>query len=194
MKDLFCIHEKIMSLSVLTNNEFAPQVVPFMTLCFCVTLYGIFIETKVIFVAGGINSFLDYIADTYVVWSLITIFVAYLVLRLCCNTYKDMKKTALIIHEIMQKKPPFMLGSDLYYNKMKSFTLQYLHWEGYFHFNGCGLFALDFTFIFSVRLLFEVLTLISVFCFQSVSAATSYLIVLLQFDMSTILKFEGLSN
>ncbi|KAL5273580.1 Gr33a family protein [Megaselia abdita] len=177
MTDLFRVHEKILSLSVMTNNEFAPQIVPFMTMCFCITLYGIFIETKVIFVAGGINDFLDYIANTFVIWSIITIFVAYLVLRLCCNAYNDMKKTAMIIHEIMQKKPPFMLGSDLYYNKMKAFTLQYLHWEGYFQFNGCGLFSLDYTFIFS-----------------SVSAATSYLIVLLQFDMSAILKFEGLSE
>lgn len=150
MAELFSIHEKILSLSVMTNNEFAPQIVPFMTMCFCTTLFGIFIETKVIFVAGGINDFLDYIAETFVIWSIITISVAYLVLRLCCNAYNDMKKTAMIIHEIMQKKPPFMMASDLYYNKMKSFTLQYLHWESYFKFNGCGLFTLDYTFIFSV--------------------------------------------
>uniref|UniRef100_T1GXB1 Gustatory receptor n=1 Tax=Megaselia scalaris TaxID=36166 RepID=T1GXB1_MEGSC len=160
MAELFSIHEKILSLSVMTNNEFAPQIVPFMTMCFCTTLFGIFIETK-----------------TFVIWSIITISVAYLVLRLCCNAYNDMKKTAMIIHEIMQKKPPFMMASDLYYNKMKSFTLQYLHWESYFKFNGCGLFTLDYTFIFS-----------------SVSAATSYLIVLLQFDMTSILKSEGLSE
>lgn len=56
----------------------------------------------------------------------------------------------MIVHEIMQKKPAFMLSNDLFYNKMKSFTLQFLHWEGYFQFNGIGLFALDYTFIFSV--------------------------------------------
>ncbi|XP_061401369.1 gustatory and pheromone receptor 33a-like [Musca vetustissima] len=175
LPDLFKLHDKILSLSVITNAEYGPQSVPYMAVCFVITIFGIFLLTKVFFVVGGKSRLLDYVIILFIVWSLTTMVVAYLVLRLCCNANGFSKQSAMIVHEIMQKKPAFMLGNDLYYNKMKSFTLQFLHWEGYFQFNGIGLFTLDYTFIFS-----------------TVSAATSYLIVLLQFDMSSILKSEGL--
>lgn len=45
-----------------------------------------------------------------------------------------------------------MLNDEIYYNKMKSFTLQILHRKNTFNFNGLGLFQLDYTFIFSVCL------------------------------------------
>ncbi|KAH8419261.1 hypothetical protein KR222_000880 [Zaprionus bogoriensis] len=172
---LFKLHDKILSLSVLTNGEFGPQCVPYMAACFVVSIFAIFLETKVNFIVSGKSSLLDYVTYLYVVWSFTTMIVAYIVLRLCCNANNHSKQSAMIVHEIMQKKPAFMLSNDLFYNKMKSFTLQFLHWEGYFQFNGIGLFALDYTFIFS-----------------TVSAATSYLIVLLQFDMTSILRNEGL--
>ncbi|XP_059221477.1 gustatory and pheromone receptor 33a [Stomoxys calcitrans] len=175
MPKLFELHDKILSLSVLTNAEYGPQCVPFMAVCFVITIFGIFLLTKVYFIVGGKSRLLDYVILLFLVWSVITMAVAYMVLRLCSNANSFSKQSAMIVHEIMQKKPAFMLGNDLYYNKMKSFTLQFLHWEGYFQFNGIGLFTLDYTFIFS-----------------TVSAATSYLIVLLQFDMSAILKSEGL--
>ncbi|XP_034099492.1 gustatory and pheromone receptor 33a [Drosophila albomicans] len=175
LPDLFKLHDKILSLSVLTNGEFGPQCVPYMAACFVVSIFGIFLETKVNFIVGGKSPVLDYMTYLYVIWSITTMVVAYIVLRLCCNANNHSKQSAMIVHEIMQKKPAFMLSNDLFYNKMKSFTLQFLHWEGYFQFNGIGLFALDYTFIFS-----------------TVSAATSYLIVLLQFDMTAILRSEGL--
>ncbi|XP_065355979.1 gustatory and pheromone receptor 33a [Calliphora vicina] len=175
LPELFKLHDKILSLSVLTNAQYGPQCVPYMAVCFVITIFGIFLQTKVFFVVGGKSRLLDYVVFLYLLWSLTTMLVAYLVLRLCCNANGYSKQSAMIVHEIMQKKPAFMLGNDVYYNKMKSFTLQFLHWEGYFQFNGIGLFTLDYTFIFS-----------------TVSAATSYLIVLLQFDMSSILKQEGL--
>nr|AAZ86785.1 IP03633p [Drosophila melanogaster] len=148
-----------------------------MAACFVVSIFGIFLETKVNFIVGGKSRLLDYMTYLYVIWSFTTMMVAYIVLRLCCNANNHSKQSAMIVHEIMQKKPAFMLSNDLFYNKMKSFTLQFLHWEGFFQFNGVGLFALDYTFIFS-----------------TVSAATSYLIVLLQFDMTAILRNEGLMS
>ncbi|XP_017022096.1 gustatory and pheromone receptor 33a [Drosophila kikkawai] len=175
LPDLFKLHDKILSLSVITNGEFGPQCVPYMAACFVVSIFGIFLETKVNFIVSGKSRLLDYVTYLYVIWSFTTMVVAYIVLRLCCNANNHSKQSAMIVHEIMQKKPAFMLSNDLFYNKMKSFTLQFLHWEGYFQFNGIGLFALDYTFIFS-----------------TVSAATSYLIVLLQFDMTAILRNEGL--
>ncbi|XP_030555841.1 gustatory and pheromone receptor 33a isoform X2 [Drosophila novamexicana] len=175
LPDLFKLHDKILALSVITNGEFGPQCVPYMAACFVVSIFGIFLETKVNFIVSGKSRLLDYVTYLYVIWSFTTMVVAYIVLRLCCNANNHSKQSAMIVHEIMQKKPAFMLSNDLFYNKMKSFTLQFLHWEGYFQFNGIGLFALDYTFIFS-----------------TVSAATSYLIVLLQFDMTSILRNEGL--
>lgn len=44
-----------------------------------------------------------------------------------------------------------MLNDEIFYSKMKSFTLQVLHRKNLFHFNGLGLFRLDYTFIFSVN-------------------------------------------
>ncbi|XP_017065388.2 gustatory and pheromone receptor 33a [Drosophila eugracilis] len=177
LPDLFKLHDKILSLSVITNGEFGPQCVPYMAACFVVSIFGIFLETKVNFIVSGKSRLLDYMTYLYVIWSFTTMVVAYIVLRLCCNANNHSKQSAMIVHEIMQKKPAFMLSNDLFYNKMKSFTLQFLHWEGFFQFNGIGLFALDYTFIFS-----------------TVSAATSYLIVLLQFDMTAILRNEGLMS
>ncbi|XP_012155325.2 gustatory and pheromone receptor 33a [Ceratitis capitata] len=176
LPSLFKLHDKILSLSVLVNAEFGAQCVPYMAACFVITIFSIFLETKVMFIVGGKNHVMDYVIYLYVIWSFTTMMVGYFVLRLCCNTNAHSKQSAMIVHEIMQKKPTFMLGNDVYYNKMKAFTLQFLHWEGYFQFNGIGLFALDYTFIFS-----------------TVSAATSYLIVLLQFDMTATLKNEGLT-
>ncbi|XP_055380080.1 gustatory and pheromone receptor 33a-like [Condylostylus longicornis] len=141
-----------------------------MTSTFVISIFGIFLATKVLFTIGGQNSYFDNLAISYILWTTFLLVAAYLVLRLCCKAQTESRKTALLIHEIMQKKPSFMLGNDEFYNKMKCFTLQYLHWEQYFHFNGIGLFSLDYTFIFS-----------------AVSAATSYLIVLLQFDMATVI-------
>lgn len=43
-----------------------------------------------------------------------------------------------------------MVTDEIYYTKMKSFTLEILHRKKNFHFNGLGMFNLDYTFIFSV--------------------------------------------
>ncbi|XP_055856180.1 gustatory and pheromone receptor 33a [Episyrphus balteatus] len=175
--DLFHLHDRILTLSRITNHEYGAQTVPYMAVCFVLGLFAIFMETKVnnVVRAYGYVDVVIYTEMIYIFWSVITVVVAYVVLRLCCNANGYSRKSAMVVHEIMQKKPQFMMGNDLFYNKMKSFTLQYLHWEGFFQFNGIGMYALDYTFIFS-----------------TVSAATSYLIVLLQFDMTTILRSDGL--
>uniref|UniRef100_A0A1B0AAM5 Gustatory receptor n=1 Tax=Glossina pallidipes TaxID=7398 RepID=A0A1B0AAM5_GLOPL len=126
-------------------------------------------------VVGGKSRLLDYIVFMYFIWSFVTMLVTYIVLRLCCNASGEAKQTAVIVQEIMRKRPAFMLGVDGNYNEMKSFLLQSLHWEEYFQYNAIGLFSLDYTLIFTM-----------------ISAATSYLIVLLQVDISSILQTEGL--
>jgi len=149
-----------------------------MAACFVVSIFGIFLETKVNFIVSGKSQVLDYMTYLYVIWSFTTMIVAYIVLRLCCNANNHSKQSAMIVHEIMQKKPAFMLSNDLFYNKMKSFTLQFLHWEGYFQFNGIGLFALDYTFIFSVSLqIFLVLFVVfSIFLYLFIDCQCSHIL------------------
>lgn len=92
-----------------------------------------------------------------------------------------------------------MINDEAFHSKMKSFTLQILHRKKVFYFHGLGkfftastqiivfflgLFKLDYTFIFSVSHFINWLQSSEIY-FQAVSAATSYLIVLLQFDMSS---------
>jgi len=115
LPDLFKLHDKILSLSVLTNGEFGPQCVPYMAACFVVSIFGIFLETKVNFIVSGKSQVLDYMTYLYVIWSFTTMIVAYIVLRLCCNANNHSKQSAMIVHEIMQKKPAFMLSNDLFY-------------------------------------------------------------------------------
>ena len=43
------------------------------------------------------------------------------------NTREESCESALIIHKILQNKPAFMLNDEIFYNKMKSFTLQILN-------------------------------------------------------------------
>lgn len=69
---------------------------------------------------------------------------------MCTRTRDEARESAFIAHKILQRKPLFMWDDDIYYNKMKSFTLQLLHRKNTFNFHGLGLFALDYTFIFSV--------------------------------------------
>lgn len=71
-------------------------------------------------------------------------------LTISSNTREESCESALIIHKILQNKPAFMLNDEIYYSKMKSFTLQILQRKNIFHFHGLGLFRLDYTFIFSV--------------------------------------------
>lgn len=150
--NIFKIHNRLCELGVITNAAYSLQIVSFMTFTFIISVFSIFLLTKVVFLVGGKNYWLDITSTIYILWTSYFIIIAYMILRICCHTQNEAKRSALLIHEIMQKKPAFMLGNDFYYNKMKAFTLQYMHWENYFHFNGVGLFHLDYTFIFSVNM------------------------------------------
>lgn len=125
------------------------------------------------------------------IWCVLTALVIYTVLTICTKTREEAYESALIVHKILQNKPVFMLNDEIYYNKMKSFTLQILHRKNTFNFNGLGLFQLDYTFIFSVSCVKSDFQYPEIYTkwLQAVSAATSYLIVLLQFDLSSDLKW-----
>ncbi|CAO1305137.1 unnamed protein product [Diamesa serratosioi] len=168
MNELFSLHDKLCDVAEKFNNLYSLEMVTCITGGFVMSLFGFFFETKVIFWAQGINPQLFFFATSYILWGVLMSAIIYLVLRNCSNTREESCESALIIHKILQNKPAFMLNDEIYYSKMKSFTLQILQRKNIFHFHGLGLFRLDYTFIFS-----------------AVSAATSYLIVLLQFDMTS---------
>lgn len=104
-----------------------------------------------IFWLWGQNTRLILVATSYLLWGILLAMVIYKILSICTRTREEAYESALIVHKILQNKPVFMLNDEIFYNKMKSFTLQILHRKKTFNFNGLGLFQLDYTFIFSVR-------------------------------------------
>ncbi|XP_059615286.1 gustatory and pheromone receptor 33a [Phlebotomus argentipes] len=170
LNEIFILHDKLCDASESINDIFSLQIVSSITAGFIIIIFGFFIETKVAFWAWGQNVTLILIATSYVIWGAINCLSIYVMLSCTTNAKETANAAALVVHKILQNKPAFMLNDEIYYNKMKSFTLQILHRKNTFHFNALGLFRLDYTFIFS-----------------AVSAATSYLIVLLQFDLTDYL-------
>lgn len=151
MNELFTIHDKLCDLSEFINKAFGVQIVVYVTTAFIITLFGFFFETKIIFwELGGTFSKLVLVASSYVLWGLLASMVTYGMLSACTAAREEANESALIVHKILQNKPAFMLNDEVYYNKMKSFTLQVLHRKNTFQFHGLGLFSLDYTFIFSV--------------------------------------------
>lgn len=150
MNEFFTMHDKLCDISEVINDAFAVQLVVTITTGFVVILFGFFFETKVLFWAWGNNMKFILIATAFVVWGAEICASIYLILRYCTAAKEEANESALIVHKILQNKPAFMLTDEIYYSKMKSFTLQVLHRKNTFHFNGLGLFRLDYTFIFSV--------------------------------------------
>lgn len=164
-------------------------------------MFGIVFVTKEIFYHFKGENNMSIMAASYIVWSIPSVALIFLLLHACEYTRNMAYDTSLCVHKIIQKRPIFMLESDIFYSKMKAFSLQMLHRKRTFNFSGQGLFNFDYTFIFSVSLkrtkvqaytrqnctvfhIFDLLFLWLYFYVQAISAGTSYLIVLLQFDMS----------
>lgn len=171
LHEIFRVHDALCDLVEEVNDGYSFQMVTGITAIFIFLIFGLFFETKVVFWAWGGAVKLVLMSTSYLLWGIISTAMIYLVLFVCTRTRDTANRSALIIHKMLQMKPAFMLNDEVYYSKMKSFTLQVLHRKRLLHFNGLGLFRLDYTFIFS-----------------AVSAATSYLIVLLQFDLSNELQ------
>lgn len=150
LHDIFRVHDTLCELTEDINNGYSFQVVTCITAIFIFLIFGLFFEIKVVFWAWGGATKLVLISTSYLSWGIISTFEVYLLLYICTATRDTANNSALIIHKILQMKPVFMLNDETYYNKMKSFTLQVLHRKNILHFNGLGLFRLDYTFIFSV--------------------------------------------
>lgn len=150
---LFEQHDQLLEISEWLNCVYALQIVTFVTVAFVKVLFGFFFETKVIFWLWGQNTRLTLLAVSYLLWSVLMLAIIYLLLSVCTLTRNEAYRSAMIVHKILQKKPIFVSNNEIYYNKLKAFTLKILHRKTSFKFNGFGLFVLDFTFIFSVAML-----------------------------------------
>lgn len=153
LQKLFQLHDKLMDICDCVNQCYSTNTVIYVTISFVFGMFGIFFVIKELFYDFPKPLNLSMMATSYIAWSFQYIGVIFILLRVCETTRDIAYETPLIVHKIAQRKPLFMLRYEIYYNKMKSFTLHVLHRKNTFNFSGQGLFVLDYTFIFSVSLL-----------------------------------------
>lgn len=133
-----------------TNQCYSTITIVYVTISFIYAMFGIFFETKELFYNFKNEENLSHMAISYILWAIHYNGIIFVLLHVCEVTRESAYDTSMIVHKIIQKKPSFMLHSDIYYNKMKSFSLHVLHRKKTFNFSGQGLFNFDYTFIFSV--------------------------------------------
>uniref|UniRef100_A0A182S7D5 Gustatory receptor n=1 Tax=Anopheles maculatus TaxID=74869 RepID=A0A182S7D5_9DIPT len=167
---MFVIHENVAKLGEFINRAYSLQLIAIVTVTFVNTLFGFFIETKLLF---WNYQMLDLIlrACRYAFECIPACLLIYNMLVVCAATHTELFKSASLLHKLLQYKANYFIDDQALFERSKAIALQLLHRKRFPLFDGSGLFRLDFTFIFSVF-----------------SAATSYLIVLLQFDLSKDLE------
>ncbi|XP_050074871.1 putative gustatory receptor 28a [Anopheles maculipalpis] len=167
---LFVIHENVAKLAEFINRAYSLQLIAIVTVTFVNTLFGFFIETKLLF---WNYEMLDLIlrACRYAFECIPACLLIYNMLVVCAATHTELFKSASLLHKLLQYKANYFIDDQALFERSKAIALQLLHRKRFPLFDGSGLFRLDFTFIFSVF-----------------SAATSYLIVLLQFDLTKDLE------
>uniref|UniRef100_A0A182YRM4 Uncharacterized protein n=1 Tax=Anopheles stephensi TaxID=30069 RepID=A0A182YRM4_ANOST len=167
---MFVIHENVAKLAEFINRAYSLQLIAIVTVTFVNTLFGFFIETKLLF---WNYQMVDLIlrACRYAFECIPACLLIYNMLVVCASTHTELFKSASLLHKLLQYKANYFIDDQALFERSKAIALQLLHRKRFPLFDGSGLFRLDFTFIFSVF-----------------SAATSYLIVLLQFDLSKDLK------
>lgn len=149
---LFELHDRMMNVSESINQCYSTNTVVYVTVSFILAMFGIFFETKEIFYNFKNEFNLAMMATSYILWAIQNNSIIIVLLHLCEGTRENAYDSSMIVHKIVQKKPLFLLQSNIFYNKMKSFSLQTLHRKKTFSFSGQGLFIFDYTFLFSVRL------------------------------------------
>lgn len=149
---IFELHDRLLDISERINDFYSTNAVIFVTVSFIALMFGIVFVTKEIFYHFKGENNMSIMAASYIVWSIPNISLIFLLLHTCETTRNMAYDTSLCVHKIIQKRPIFMVESDIFYSKMKAFSLQLLHRKRTFNFNGQGLFNFDYTFIFSVSL------------------------------------------
>lgn len=144
---IFRAHDQLFDLLAIINDGFSLQMVVATTFIFGLLIFGLFFEIKVVAWAPQ----LVLMSSSYLLWSVISTIMVYLLLFICTTTLECAHESGRIVHKILQQKPAFMMTNDIYYSKMKAFNQQLLHRRSMLHFTALGLFRLDYSFIFSVR-------------------------------------------
>lgn len=146
---LFEMHERLMDVAERANEFYSTNTIPYVTISFVYVLFGIVFETKALSLSPT-NTAIIMMATSYILWAIQYTSIIILVLHTCELTRDSAFDTVMIVHKILQKKPVFLHQSEVFYNKMKSFSLHLLHHKQTFYFSGQGLFNFDYTFVFSV--------------------------------------------
>ncbi|KFB50874.1 AGAP005047-PA-like protein [Anopheles sinensis] len=167
---MFVIHENVAKLAEFINAAYSVQIIAIVTVTFVNTLFGFFIETKLLFWNLQMVTLIIQ-AGRYACECIPACLLTYYMLIVCASTHTEMFKSATLLHKLLQYKSNYFIDDQALFERSKGIALQLLHRKRFSVFDGSGLFKLDFTFIFSIF-----------------SAATSYLIVLLQFDLSKDLQ------
>lgn len=147
---LFELHDHMMDVSEGTNECYSTNTIVYVTVSFIYAMFGIFFETKELFYNFKDDDNLSMMATSYILWAIICNAIIFVLLHVCELTRECAYESSMIVHKILQKKPLFLIQSNIYYNKMKAFSLHVLHRKKTFNFSGQGLFLFDYTFIFSV--------------------------------------------
>lgn len=147
---LFELHDRMMNIAEHINQCYSAITVVYVTVSFVYAMFSIFLQTKELFynVNGDGNQSL--IATTHILWTLSYTAIDILLLQMCEGTRETAYETPMLVHQIIQKRPAFLLESNIFYNQLKSFSLKMLHRKKTFNFSGQGLFRFDYTFVFSV--------------------------------------------
>ncbi|XP_050094102.1 gustatory and pheromone receptor 33a-like [Anopheles aquasalis] len=167
---MFIIHENVAKLAEYINAAHSLQVIAIVSVAFVNTLFAFFIETKLLFWNLHMYDLILQAARYAFEWIPGCLLIYYMLL-VCASTHNELFKSATLLHKLLQYKSNFFIDDQALFERSKAIALQLLHRKRVSLFDGSGLFQLDFTFIFSIF-----------------SAATSYLIVLLQFDLSKDLQ------
>uniref|UniRef100_A0A182FEN2 Gustatory receptor n=2 Tax=Anopheles albimanus TaxID=7167 RepID=A0A182FEN2_ANOAL len=167
---MFIIHENVAKLAEHINAAYSLQIIAIVSVAFVNTLFAFFIETKLLFWNLQMHDLILQAARYAFEWIPGCLLIYYMLL-VCASTHSEFFKSATLLHKLLQYKSNFFIDDQALFERSKAIALQLLHRKRVSLFDGSGLFQLDFTFIFSIF-----------------SAATSYLIVLLQFDLSKDLQ------
>ncbi|XP_052873625.1 gustatory and pheromone receptor 33a-like [Anopheles cruzii] len=170
LTQMFIIHENVAKLAEYINSAYSLQVIAIVSVAFVNMLFAFFIETKLLFWNINMTDLIVQAARYGFEWIPGCLLIYYMLI-VCASTHTELFKSATLLHKLLQYKSNIFIDDQPLFERAKAIALQLLHRKRVSLFDGSGLFKLDFTFIFSIF-----------------SAATSYLIVLLQFDLSKDLQ------
>lgn len=97
--------------------------------------------------------------NSFILWSVFYSYIIFMYISVCSILKRNAKETAAIVHRAINECPDHYIREDL-----RIFSLQIAH---RFPVSSCGLFPFDWTLLYSI-----------------VSAITTYLMILVQFDAS----------